>query len=142
MSSDRLTEAVARYMDYEALAYWARAALERYSDPPPEVVSELEHRCPGFLDGIIEGRQQDASRRTSQLWQRLLLWVADHYFQEAKAGGWFDAVLVGARNHPRAIRTMEYADHCDEVWSSQMPEPYPSFEDWRRDADAYVDLGD
>ena len=24
----------------------------------------------------------------------------------------------------------------------QMPEPYPSFEDWRRDADAYVDLDD
>ena len=37
---------------------------------------------------------------------------------------------------------MEYADHCDEVWSSQMPKPYPSFEDWRTDADSYVDLDD
>jgi hypothetical protein len=141
-SSDRLTEAIARYMDYEALAYWARAALERYPDLPTEVVTELECRCPGFLHGIIEGRQEDASRRASQRWRGLLLWIADHYFQEAKAGGWFDAVLVGARNHPRAIRTMEYADHCDEVWSSQGPEPYPSFQDWRRDADAYVDLDD
>jgi hypothetical protein len=36
---------------------------------------------------------------------------------------------------------MEYADHCGELWSSP-PNPYPSFEVWRRDADLYVDLGD
>jgi hypothetical protein len=137
---ERLADAVARYMDYQALAYWARQALERRPGPPTEVVSELEHRCPGFLDGI-KG-QQHASRSASQRWQGLMLWIADHYFQDAKGEGWFDAILVGARNHPRAIRTMEYADHCDEVWSSQMPEPYPPFEDWRRDADAYVDLDD
>ena len=71
-----------------------------------------------------------------------MLWIADHYFQDAKGEGWFDAVLLQARSHPRAIRTMEYADHCDEIRSSQMPEPYPSLEDWRRDADAYVDLDD
>ena len=71
-----------------------------------------------------------------------MLWIADHFFQDAKNEGWFDAIFLQARSHPRAIRTMEYADHCDEVWSSQTPEPYPSFEDWRRDADAYVDLDD
>ena len=141
VSSDRLTEAVGDYMDYEALAYWARPALERFPGPPPEVVSELERRCPGFLDGIIEGRQH-ASRGASQRWQELMLWIADHFFQDAKNEGWFDAIFLQARSHPRAIRTMEYADHCDEVWSSQTPEPYPSFEDWRRDADAYVDLDD
>jgi hypothetical protein len=37
---------------------------------------------------------------------------------------------------------MEYADHCNELWSSELPDPYPSLEDWRRDADLYVDLGD
>lgn len=137
---ERLADAVARYMDYEALAYWARPVLERCPGRPAQVMSELEHRCPGFLDGIIKG--QHASRGASQPWQGLMLWIADHFFLEAKNEGWFDAILVGVRNHPRAIRTMEYADHCDEVWSSQIPEPYPSFEDWRRDADAYVDLDD
>ena len=141
VSPDRLTEAVARYMDYEALAYWARPALEGCPDPPAEVVSELERRCPGFLDGIIKG-QQHASRGASQRWQGLMLWIADHYFQDAKAGGWFDAILVEARSHPRAIRTMEYTDHCDEVWSSHLPVPYPSFKDWRGEADSYVDLDD
>jgi len=138
---ERLADAVARYMDYEALAYWARPVLERCPDPPAQVVCELEHRCPGFLDGTIK-RQQHASRGASQPWQGLMRWIADDFLLDAKNEGWFDAILLQARSHPRAIRTMEYADHCDEVWSSQMPEPYPSFEDWRRDADAYVDLDD
>ena len=59
-------------------------------------------------------------------------------FQNAKAEGWFDAILIQVQSHPRAIRTMEYADHCDEMWGAHLPNPYPSFEDWRRDADAYV----
>jgi hypothetical protein len=33
---DRLATAVARYVDYEALAYWARPALERGPEPPRE----------------------------------------------------------------------------------------------------------
>ena len=42
-------EAVARYIDWEAFAYWARPALERESRLPTEVASVLECRCPGFL---------------------------------------------------------------------------------------------
>ena len=136
---DRLGEAVSRYIDWEALAYWAQPALERCPQLPAEVVCELERRCLGFLE--LNGRQKDP-RSASQAWQRLIRWIADHFFQDAKTEGWFDAILVQVRSHPRALRTMEYADHCDEVWSSAMPEPYPSFEDWRREADSFVDLDD
>ncbi len=47
---DRLSEAVSRYIDWEALAYWAQPALERCPQLPAEVVCELERRCPGFLE--------------------------------------------------------------------------------------------
>ena len=137
----RLSEAAARYIDYEALAYWARPALEGVSELPPEVVCELERRCPGYLDARLKACAR-ASRGAAQDWEHLMLWVGDRFFQHAKAEGWFDAVLIQVRSHPRAIRTMEYADHCDEVWISELPSPYPSFEDWRRDADSYVDLDD
>ena len=69
-----------------------------------------------------------------------MLWVGDHFFQDAKAEGWFDAILIQVRSHPRAIRTMEFADHCDELWGDKLPSPYPLFEDWRREADSFVDL--
>jgi hypothetical protein len=100
-------------------------------------VYEFERRCPGFLE--LNAREKD-SRAASQVWQRLMLWIADHYFHDAKTEGWFDAILARARSHPRMIRTMEYADHCDEHWSSRMPEPYPSFENWRREADSYIEV--
>jgi hypothetical protein len=138
---DRLCEAVARYIDWEAFAYWARPALERESQLPAEVASILERRCPGFLNASIKAKQRD-SGGDSQALQRLMLWTADHFFPDAQTEGWFDAILVHVRSHPRAIRTMEYADHFDELWSSELPNPYPPFEDWRRDADLYVDLDD
>jgi hypothetical protein len=69
-----------------------------------------------------------------------MCWIADHFFQHAKAERWFDAILIQVQSHPRAIRTMEYADHCDEMWGAHLPTPYPAFEAWRRDADAYVEL--
>jgi len=138
---DRLCEAVARYIDWEAFAYWARPALERESRLPAEVASALEGRCPGFLNASIKATQR-VSVGDSQPLQRLMLSIADHFFQDAQTEGWFDAILVQVRSHPRAIRTMEYADHCDELWSLELPNPYPSFEDWRREADLYVDLDD
>jgi hypothetical protein len=138
---DRLSEAVARYMDYEALAYWARPALERDAEPPAEVVRELERRCAGYLDTRLAARGV-ASSGVARDWEHLMLWVGDHFFQDAKTEGWLDAILVQVRNHPRAIRTMEFADHCSELWGLELPVRYPPFEDWRREADAYVDLDD
>jgi hypothetical protein len=126
-------------MDYEALAYWARPTLEVGSELPPEVVRELERRCPGYLDARLKACAKTSSGG-AQDWKHLMLWVGNRFFQDAKAEGWFDAILIQVRSHPRAIRTIEYADQCDGVWSSEMPSTYPSFEDWRSDADSYVDL--
>jgi hypothetical protein len=138
---DRLAEAVSRYVDWEAFAHWAGPALDRGYRLPAEVAAEVERRCPGFLDANIKAREQDSSG-ASENWPRLMLWIVDHFFQDAKAEGWFDAILIQVRSHPRAIRTLEYADHCDVVWSSELPSPYPSFENWRKDADSYIDLDD
>jgi len=135
---DRLAAAASQYMDWEAFAYWARPALECRSQLPAEVRNELESRCLGFLRvvGSVRGHE---SKATPQDWHQLMCWIADHFFRHAKAAGWFDAILIQVQSHPRAIRTMEYADRCDQVWGAHLPNPYPSFEDWRRDADAFVE---
>ncbi len=129
-------EAIAHYIDWEAFAYWVRPALEHGASLPDTVREELERRCPGFLSHSIEAAR---SGTASLSWQTLMTWIADHFFSQAQAEGWFEAILISARRHPRAIRTMEYADHCDALRGSGLPMPYPRFEDWRRDADAYVD---
>jgi hypothetical protein len=129
VAPERLAAAVSRYIDWEAFAYWVRPGLELGSPLPQEVVRELRRRCPGFLEV-----QQDKRH-----WQQLMSWIADQHFEDAKSGGWFEAILLFAQRHPRAIRTMEYADHCEEVWGSQLPDRYPSFEEWRSNADSYIE---
>ena len=69
----------------------------------------------------------------------LMLWIGDYFFEDAKIEGWFDAILIQVRNHPRAIRTVGFADRCDAVSSSKLPEPYPRFADWRSKADLYLE---
>ncbi len=138
VDQERLAQAVSTFMDWEALAYWARPALETSSSLPKDVAAhELNSRCPGFVE--FNARERVADGRLPRDWHRLVLWIGEHFFQDAKTEGWYEAILISAHNHPRAIRTMEYSDHCDEIWT-ELPVPYPSFEGWRRDADRYVEL--
>lgn len=129
VSAARLAEAVSEYIDWEAFAYWLRPVLDARCPLPEEVARELQLRCAGFLK----------TQRDAQDWQQLMGWIADHHFADANREGWFNAILIRARNHPRAIRTMEYANYCDEVWGPRLPDPYPSFEQWRKNADSYVE---
>jgi hypothetical protein len=132
---ERLAQAVSRFIDWEAFAYWARPALEAGASLPGEVADELNSRCPGFVE--VNTKERVADRRLPHDWDRLMLWIGEHFFQDAMAEGWYDAILISARIHPRAIRTMEYFEHCDDILDSDLPVPYPSFETWRRDADLY-----
>ena len=125
----RFAKAVSRYLDWEAMAYWARPALERESELPNAVLRELQNRCPEFLE----------AEAAPWNWQRFMSWISDSHFNDAKREGWLDALLTRAHDHPRAIRTMEYADHCEETWGPRLPEPYPSFEEWRANADCFVE---
>lgn len=134
----QLAEAVSRYIDWEAFAYWARPALDEKESLVDEVARELRARCPGFIEFNATERNRDGELPHN--WERLMRWIGEHFFQQAEAEGWYDAVVLSARIHPRAIRTMEYADHCDDCWSDRLPVPYPSFESWRNDADRYVDV--
>ena len=130
VAPERLAEAVSRYIDWEAFAYWVRPCLELGFPMPQEVACELRQRCPGFL----EVRQPGARD-----WQQLISWIADQHFEHAKSEGWFEAILLFAQRHPRANRTPEYDDHCEEVWRTQRPAPYPPFEQWRSNADSYIE---
>lgn len=130
-----LASTVSQFVDWEAFAYWGRPALEHRPDIPAEVLRELRQRCPGYLKDLTNyPKRQDPL----QSWDHLLIWIVDHFFDDARKGGWFGAVLSEVRNHPRAIRTMEFAAHCDEIRKAEVPIPYPLLETWLQAADAYI----
>jgi hypothetical protein len=132
---------VSRFVDWEAFAYWARPALESSLKLPGEVEAELGRRCPGFVEALAREAKLSSGDR-AQSWDQLMTWIADHFFHDAQNEGWFDAILTQARNHPRSIRTMEYADDCDEANRVHAFKPYPPFQEWRKQADSYLPSAD
>ena len=69
---------------------------------------------PGVLGHQHQRTGTGFQRRFRRGWPRLMLWIVDHFFQDAKAEGWFDAILIQVMSYPRAIRTMEFSDHCSD----------------------------
>ena len=51
---ERLTAAVAQYMEWEAFTYWLRSLLEADTPFPETVTREVQYRCPGFLESDRE----------------------------------------------------------------------------------------
>ena len=135
---ERLQEAVDRYLEWQALARWVRSPLESDArNLPSSVEVQLRRRCPGFLEYDAQLRGSD-SPLLPRSWFRLMDWIEDHFFSEAKAEGWFSAVVFSAENHPRSERTIEYWMEWDDALLPEDFGSYPSFEEWRARADSYV----
>ena len=134
----RVEKVVERYVDWQAFAYWLAPLLEANLKLPHRIALQLESRCPGFLEFnnscVLSNRKGKATTR-----QRLMTWIEDHFFSEAKKEGWFETVLQQARTHPRYARMVEYWQRWSKTRSQNPTTPYPSFGQWRRAADNYVE---
>lgn len=128
---------VGDYIEWEAFAFWARLLAEPAVQIPNRLVPVLEQRCPGFVHQNLPESTEQAEFST-RLWRELLAWIEDHHFAEAKAQGRLDAVRAAARTHLRGERTAAYWAHCSSKWGAAPPKSYPGFEEWLRDADAFV----
>jgi hypothetical protein len=85
VDAERLAHAVSLFIDWEALAYWARPAFEAGGSLPSAVTHELDSRCPGFLESNTE--QRGVNGRSPDDWHRLMLWISEHFFQGARSEG-------------------------------------------------------
>lgn len=134
VSPDRLKQAVAEYIDWEAFAFWVRSVVAAERRIPAAIASRLDEKCPGILDSI-PARSGDGSR----VWLHLIRWIEDQVFGAAKNEGWLEAVRFFARSSLRAERTADYRADCELRWSRHRPATYPDFEEWRRAADSYTE---
>jgi hypothetical protein len=134
----RVAGAVERYVEWRAFAYWLRPLLEAKCELPARATAELERRCPGFLEfnnAHALGKQEEKRKA----WQRLVGWIEDHFFSEAKTQGWFGIVVRQARNDPHHARMVEFCKRWNKSWSQNSAIAYPPFGQWRRAADTYVE---
>jgi hypothetical protein len=138
VSPRTLRQAVDRYIEWEALAYWARTALESDCPLPASVERELKRRCPGFLEADAAVRAVNPEEEPHFRFNRMIKWIEDHEFVSAKKRGWFDVLLYQARLHPRHVRVIDYWHDWEAGWTNEGSNRYPSFSQWQRSADSYT----
>ena len=129
-----------QYVEWKIFACWLEPLTRTKIELPKRIATELERRCPGFLDArnsvSITSRYRKA--RTGGL---LMTWIEDHFFVEAKSEGWFDTILKQARTHPRYARMVQYSKRWNQRWSQNPTNAYPAFAQWRRTAENYIYRG-
>lgn len=129
VTARRFQKAQQKYLEWEAFSLWVRAIIEVEGHPPAWMLEILEKRCPGFLRPE-EGHTRTRRRESSPLAYRLLEWIHNHMFSDAKREGWLDALMFHAVREPRSRRTWAYWQQCEGEWKRKRPRSYPSFEQW------------
>lgn len=134
----RLAAAVETYIDWLAFAYWTRSAFRLVGGLPPRVTNQLKHRCPGFAEDDLLFCKTITPSQYGLRWLRLVDWIHNHFFGDAKRSRWLNLLVFSARLEARAERTMLYWADWDRDWRPHSNLEYPPFENWRRAADRYV----
>src|SRR5579863_2042278 len=136
----RLLEARTEYADWQVFNFWVRSIVEAEGAIPDWVRDVVENRCPGFFDYERHYREIHP-RKKHFLWQRLWEWINNTVFGEAQREGWLNAITFYALRDGRFQRVFAYWNQCHNKWRLGKPVPYPSFEEWRRAADQYIEKG-
>lgn len=137
VSSVRFQEGVARYLDWETLAFWVRSLAEVSQQLPPPARATLDSELSGFW-GYVASTRPNIQSYSTWLWDELLKWVENHLFSEARDGGWLDGLRTAVRRHLRSERTVDYWSWCAAQWAKDPPHELPDLPAWRAAADGFV----
>ncbi|MGH9771915.1 MAG: hypothetical protein ACRD4Q_09495 [Candidatus Acidiferrales bacterium] len=127
---EHLREAITRYIEWHAFAYWTRLINETQDPASTGLHQILEERCPGFLASVAEYAKRHPDE-PEFLWLRLISWIDNQIFAFAREEGWSDALSYYAARDPRMDRLLAYWQECDIAWRNARPVVLPRFEQWR-----------
>lgn len=132
-----VARAIETYVDWEALALWLRPLFATNSELSPQVVSELERRCPDnsrFVDLCLRGSHQDRTR----ILRHLARWGKNRFLKEAEEADGLDCFLERVRSYPWHVRIVAYGKHWRKERSWNRALTYPTFRHWQQAAGRYI----
>jgi hypothetical protein len=124
----QLAESADAYAQWHSFVLWVRALSDGTGALPDIVAAELRARCPGFLDQ--EGCHGDDD---CSLWKSLQEWIATAYFANAKADGWFSAVMYYAYKDLRTEQAWSLWERTKTAWRQNPPSRWPTLDEWTAD---------
>ena len=121
----QLAESAAAFAEWHIFVLWVRAITETTDHLPDTVRSALRFRCPGFLE------EQNRERKDGfPLWSSLEEWISAHCFANAKAEGWFDALMYYAYKDLRTEQAWTAWERTKADWRHTAPQKWPTLEEW------------
>jgi hypothetical protein len=124
----QLAESASAFAEWHIFLLWVRAITEAADQLPEVVRSVLQSRCPGFLE--FQNRER---KDNLPLWKALEEWVAEHFFANARAEGWFDALMYYAYKDLRTEQAWTSWECTKAVWRDSPPPKWPTLEEWTTD---------
>jgi hypothetical protein len=120
----RFRWAYEEYPRWQSLALWSRAVIATKGRVPSTLLTTLQERCPGFIE------DEAPSPEPELLAFHLLEWVHNQRFRCAKRQGWLDALTFYGVRHLRSESAWAYWERCENEWSGEKPNVFPSFVEW------------
>jgi len=136
ISVANVADAVEQYVEWKAFACWFRPLSG--TELPRHAASQLQRKCPGLLEPRTSDNVKSRDGKTTT-GRYLIAWIEDNFFAEAKREGRFDTILKQARTHARYARIVQYSKRWNKAWSQNPMAVYPSFVQWRRAAENYIE---
>ena len=121
----QLAEAASAFVEWHMIILWVRVITETAEQLPQIVRSELQSRCPGFLES--QSREQ---KDNLPVWKSLEDWVAAHRFATARAEGWLDAMMYYAYKDLRTEQALTTWERTKADWRHAAPARWPTLEQW------------
>jgi hypothetical protein len=121
----QLAESASAFAEWHMFILWVRAITETADQLPDIVRSTLQSRCRGFLES--QSREQ---KDNLPLWRSLEEWVTAHCFAEARAEGWFDALMYYAYKDVRTEQAWTSWERSRAEWRHSPPLRWPTLEEW------------
>ena len=141
VSYAEVARAVEKYLDFETFVHWLRPLFQTPKvQLPVHVALELKREYPGlqeFVNTPIFAAYRDPSRSGRLMFH----WGEDHVMSHARKEGWIDFAFRQINIHPRHAHMECYARLWCKSRADNPASRYPSFGEWRRDAEGYVRTG-
>jgi hypothetical protein len=124
-----VAEACEQMIEWRSFALWVRAIIDAEHAVPKWLTEIIDRRCPGFFEARCNATDHESA------WLDLSGWIDNHLFRTARDAGWIDALHYYAGRDPRSERVWIQWTRCGASWQSRAPATYPTFEQWRQEAE-------
>jgi len=138
VSVRRLTAAIETYVGWLSFTRWLLPVLVADTSLPTRITDEVNRKLPGFLDAE-HSFARNGRRTLATIELRIMSWIENHYFREAKRGRWLGILRHRVQDHPRLVRITAYADRWPSQGLHNDARTYPSFGHWLEAAENYVE---